>query len=1257
MADLDVTARLGIDVTNFKKGIREASLQIKEINAAFKESTAGLGRWQNSQAGVEAKIKQLSSTLVVLKDKSALYRKELEEANKAENVSADYIRDLEVKLHNCESQIKNTEKQLGDYNRKLEDMNSETGKLSKTISDQEKALEELKKEYKNYAIAGQEDTNEAKALAKAIEDLSTELAANKKKMAEAGTAAEEFDHSLDGISDDLQDVDKYARDTGDGFTVMKGALADLISAGIKNALSELKELGKEMLDIGTSYEAAMDKVQGLSSASDSEMKKLSKEARDQAKATKYTATDTADALGYMALAGWDATKMTEGLPHVLNLATGANMDLAKSSDIVTDNITAFKLEAKDTAKFTDQMAFASAKSNTTVEQLGEAYKNTAATAASLGYSVEDTTATLMVMANAGVKGGEAGTALSAIMTRLATDTKGCATELKEYGVEIYDERGNMKDLGSILEGTRKVWGKLTQEQQANLAKSIAGTSHYSQFAVIMEGLASNGKDAASEFRGYADSLKTCDGFAKKLADTMEDNLQGDLDKLKSGSQELMLQVMDKLGPKIRDLIKKITKELPEIGKGVEKVGGVVTTTAGFIVDNFEEIVDAIEIIGPAIATAFIGDKILSFAGFVQKTIAPMLGLATATEAQAVAQETANAAMLANPYVLLAAGIAAAGAALAIYYKHAQEAIEAEFGLSEGAKEVIDRTKELKESFEDSISATNDQIKASDIQASHLSNLWEELKKLHDKNEELSEEEKKRADFIINTLSKALGVEREEIEKIVQGNEDQRKSIEELIKTKQIEAKMSAATEIYNKAYAEQTEIYENLTEAAIEKRKAEEKLQEVYEGNKYAIDMVNRAEENGLGVSYQTMEAFKGQIMAYNEARGAVEKTTQAYNDAKSVYEEHIGVLHAYETATAEVANNNIAAVENELKQIRTGHFNIKADYEEFYDEEIQAAQDHYNDLEELVLQGNSNINLDELDAAAEKLVNLKKAKADELNTHKKANAEKVKNQQTAATTELNNLKTHNREILGIEDQKNADMVAKSKAGGEQTAQSFSYGLGFKIGLIEEKMADIVRTVAKKESEAMEQSYPKGQGIASNLASGIQRFSYLTNNAAGSMASGVLRQLGVSDKASTLGGYFAQGFANGILNGAWRAVNAAASLAAQAINAVRKKQDSNSPSKVTQGLGGDFGDGYVLGIDGTIKDAIASARNLTKGAIDALNVDLPSIGTPAVAGAGGVGGSSVVNNYNFTQNNTSPQALDTLTIYRQTKNALKFAAK
>jgi len=273
----------------------------------------------------------------------------------------------------------------------------------------------------------------------------------------------------------------------------------LAAAGIVAGLKQVVDAYAECVRISAGFDSSMSNVGALSGASDTELALLSEKAKEMDAVTKFTAQESADAFGYMALAGWNAQKQIAGIEPVLNLATAANMDLAQASDIVTDYLTAFGLTADDAAAFTDKMAYAMSHSNTNVVQLGEAYKNCASTAKSMNISVEDTTAVLMGMANAGVKSGEAGTALNAVMTRLATDASGCATALNEYGVSVYDAEGRMNSLSTILGGMSSVWDTLSDAEQAALAKTIAGTEQYSSLQTIMSACSKEAKASGQSF--------------------------------------------------------------------------------------------------------------------------------------------------------------------------------------------------------------------------------------------------------------------------------------------------------------------------------------------------------------------------------------------------------------------------------------------------------------------------------------------------------------------------------------------------------------------------------------------------------------------------------------------------------------------------------------------------------------------------------------------------------------------------------------
>lgn len=447
---------------------------------------------------------------------------------------------------------------------------------------------------------------ESAKLEQRIGDTSNALAAQKEKLGATAKSLNEAGVGTDNLGSKSQDLaDKLntlrakeeaaaesAEEYGDKGTSSIEAVSQAFAAAkVYEGLEQIKDAYMDCINSAGDFEASMSNVEALSGASGDQLQALTDKAKEMGATTKFTAGESADALSYMALAGWDTQSMLQGISPVMELAAAANMDLASASDIVTDYLTAFGLTASDTTHFVDVMAYAMSHSNTNVEQLGEAYKACAATAKSMGYSVEETTAVLATMANAGVKGGEAGTALNAIMTRLATNTKGCADELEKYGVSIYDSQGNMNSLSDILTGLSAVWDNLTDQEQANLAKTIAGTNQYSKLQTIMAGCSEQAAKGGQSFSDYASALENCSGTAGKMAGTMLDNLNGKMTLFESAADGLEIAVGEQLTPAMSDLYEvgadvlsgmtEFVNDNPGVVKGITTMVGIIgTATAG-----------------------------------------------------------------------------------------------------------------------------------------------------------------------------------------------------------------------------------------------------------------------------------------------------------------------------------------------------------------------------------------------------------------------------------------------------------------------------------------------------------------------------------------------------------------------------------------------------------------------------------------------------------------------------------------------------
>lgn len=543
--------KIGASMSEYQSAMKAAVASMKELSSQYSLAAANAKLYGTKSDALKAKISELTQKMDVQKTKVA----------------------------DCKTHYETLTTRLDNNKKKSEELKTKVAELSRAYEESKEATGENSEETKKLKT----ELDKAEKQLATTEAQTTKYEAAVKKQGAAVTQAEA---DLANMEVQLRDVNaELARQKFDEYAEKAEKVGQAVQTAGQHMMKVTTAIGgvaAASVTVAANFEQQMSKVQAISGATAEETDKLTESARQWGRDTKYSATEAGEAFEYMALAGWKTDDMLEGIGGILNLAAASAMDLGTASDIVTDYLTAFGLSAKDAGKFADEMAYAMSHSNTTTEALGEAYKNCAATAASMGYSVEETTAVLMTMANAGVKGGEAGTALNAIMTRLATDTKGCATELAKYGVEVYDAQGNMNSLSSILTGVRGVWNNLTDEQQANLAKTIAGTNQFSALQTIMSGLSDEAIASGMSFSDYAEALQNCDGTASDMAATMQDNLLGRLTQLKSKLEDIgitvgnaLLPFMEKAVAKIGELADKFAALSPQQQETILKIAGVV----------------------------------------------------------------------------------------------------------------------------------------------------------------------------------------------------------------------------------------------------------------------------------------------------------------------------------------------------------------------------------------------------------------------------------------------------------------------------------------------------------------------------------------------------------------------------------------------------------------------------------------------------------------------------------------------------------
>lgn len=309
-------------------------------------------------------------------------------------------------------------------------------------------------------------------------------------------------------------------------------------------------IGTAAVKTSMDFEAAMDKVASLSGAQGENFDSLRDKALEMGAKTMYSATESAEALQYMALAGWNTEDMLNGLEPILKLAGAAGMDLGTASDIVTDGLTAMGLSAKDAAHFADVMAVTMSKSNTDVNQLGEAFKYVAPLAGAMGYSIEDLNLALGLMANAGIKASQGGTSLRRVLQNLSDPTDKVAGAMEDLGISMFNPDGSAKSLYDLMVELRESMRGLSDEEQAMYANTIAGSTGLSGLLAIV-----NASD--EDFNNLANAIYNADGAGMEMYDTMTNNLNGSVTELMSALESLMISMGDLLVPLIKDVVKMI----------------------------------------------------------------------------------------------------------------------------------------------------------------------------------------------------------------------------------------------------------------------------------------------------------------------------------------------------------------------------------------------------------------------------------------------------------------------------------------------------------------------------------------------------------------------------------------------------------------------------------------------------------------------------------------------------------------------------
>lgn len=778
MAKYGFIAQIGGDTKGLTAALKDVDKASKEINSELRQVNQALKLDPSNVTLISQKMTLLSEKSQETREKLRVLKEQQDavaEAVRSGKMDATAYREYQREIAKCEAELKNIEKQQAAAKGSTEELGQSVKKSGDSFKDAEKDV----KSYKD-----------------AVGDLKS---------------------AMKDVSDDLSGLAKLAG----------GAVTAIGTAAVGGV--------KSVVEVGSSFEKSMSRVEAISGASADDLEKLKNAAKEMGATTSKTASESADALSYMALAGWKTEDMLTGLEPILRASEAGEMDLATCSDLVTDSMSAMGVETKDLAHYLDVVSAAQSNSNTNMQQLLEAFVECGGSAHNFGLNVEDLSTVLGVMANRGVKGTEAGTALNSIFVNMLGSTKRTAEAMDTLGLSLYDSKGNMKDVTEVLKEMGGALESATDEQRNNLEAMLGGKTQITALQAMVNGL--NG-----EYDDLSETLYNCDGALLKTAETMQDNLTGDMTILSSGLEALGNEVYEYLEEPLRNAVQTATKEISGLTESVtngqlsetisrlaESFGKLIEKTAKFAADkgipalintldwisqNGDAIISAIEGMGAAWATW----KIANMATHVQTLIKAIKDFKAAQDAATAAQIAANEAAMANVYAAVAAAVVGLTAALAklaaSWIDEGRENLKAKNQLDETTQSLRDQAAAIEEKNE----AYNSQASEAEKTAEKERALWEEIQSLVDEEGNATDESGRLGDAI-NELNTLAGTNIQLTNGQIQGYKDLKGSMDDIIKAQERQAKLSYLENDYGEALINIDDVTKQYEQANLNAKK------------------------------------------------------------------------------------------------------------------------------------------------------------------------------------------------------------------------------------------------------------------------------------------------------------------------------------------------------------------------------------------------------------------------------------------------------
>lgn len=666
--------RVGANTSEFTSQMKSMLTQMKLVTSEYKVEAAQAKALGSQTDLLKAKKTELTSKIKLQTDAIKLQQT---------NLTAQ-----KQKLTELIEKEDKAKQKVAELTKAHEDSVKATGKDSEESQKLNAQLEEAKEAHAKAtnAVKKQEDAiakntvklNESKA---ALTEQNTALKNTEEELTNAEKKWTVFGQEIKTAGSNMDEAGNKTISLGD--VIKANLISSAIISGVKELANGIKELAKGAISVGMDFESGMSQVAATMGMTTQEIAggseaytKLENAAKEAGNTTQFSATQAAEALNYMALAGYDADKAVETLPTVLNLAAAGGMDLATASDMVTDSMSALGDKAGTTESFVDKMAKTSQKSNTSVQQLGEALLSVGGTAKSLAGGVTEANTVLGIFADSGTKGAEGGTALRNVILSLTAPTDTAKKKMQELGLKVFDANGNMRPLNETFQDLNGILGNMTQGEQTEVLNTIFNKVDLKSVNALL----ANSGERFNELSGY---IENSTGAAEQMAATMNDNLQGKITILKSGLEGLGIAAYEKFETPLKNAVTNITNVIGDLqtdltsgelsgaldkiatgfGNLVEKASEIIVAVLPKILEGLGWIADHGDTIASLLAAIGAGFAVFKVASIINGVVTAIQGLTAAEVALNAIQKLVNITMAANPMMLIITLVATLVAAI------------------------------------------------------------------------------------------------------------------------------------------------------------------------------------------------------------------------------------------------------------------------------------------------------------------------------------------------------------------------------------------------------------------------------------------------------------------------------------------------------------------------------------------------------------------------------------------------------------------